>query len=60
MSESSDGFGEQLEDDAAAAGADRGANGELMLARGTARQQQDGDIAAADDEQQGDRSAEQR
>ena len=50
---------EQLPDDAAAAGADGGANRDLALAGGRARQQHVGDIAAGNDQQQADR-AEQR
>ena len=42
-------FDEQLAHDAPAAGADRTANGELMLARAATGQQQDGAIGAADD-----------
>src|SRR5262249_5276948 len=47
-------FGEQLANDAAAAGSDCGANGKFMLAGGAACQQQDRDIAAADGQQQCD------
>src|SRR5277367_6393941 len=46
-----DGFDEQLADDPPAAGADRTADGELMLARAATRQQKDGAVGAADDEQ---------
>ena len=44
-----DGFDEQLAHDAPAAGADRTADGELMLARATTGQQKDGAVGAADD-----------
>ena len=47
-----DGFDEQLADDAPAAGADRTADGELMLARAAPGQQKDGAVGAADDEQE--------
>ena len=47
-----DGFDEQLADDAPAAGADRTADGELMLARAATGQQKDGAVGAADDEQE--------
>ena len=54
-----DAFGEQLADDPAAAGAERCTNGELAGARGAARQQQVGDVAARDEQHEAD-GAEQR
>ena len=47
-----DSFDQQLADDAPAAGADRTADGELMLARAAPGQQKDGAVGAADDEQE--------
>src|SRR5271170_5375449 len=47
-----DGFDQQLADDAPTTGADRAADGELMLARATTGQQQDGAVGAGDDEQE--------
>jgi hypothetical protein len=46
------GFDEQLADDAPAAGADRAADGELMLACAATGQQKDGAVGAADDQQE--------
>ena len=49
-------FGEQLADDAAAAGADGGADGDLARAAGGARQQQVGDVGAGDQQHAADRA----
>ena len=48
---------EQLRDDAAAAGAERAAHGDLALARRRARVDQDRDVHAHDDEQQHQRES---
>ena len=47
------GLGQELADEAWAAGADGGANGEFMLAHRAAGQEKDGDVAASDGEQKG-------
>ena len=52
MQEMTSSFDEQLAHDAPAAGADRPADGELMLARAATGQQKDGAVGAADDEQE--------
>ncbi len=41
-------LGEELTDHASAIGADGGADGEFVLAFGAAREEKDGDVAAAD------------
>jgi hypothetical protein len=48
----------ELADDAAAAGAERGAHGDLVAARGAAREQQVGDVGAGDEEDEHDRDHE--
>lgn len=53
------GFRKQLANDAAASGANGGANGELVLARGGAGEQKDGHIAASDEQQKGNRAKQQ-
>jgi hypothetical protein len=53
------GLSEQLADDPAAAGSDCGADGEFVFAGCGGRQQKNRDIAAADEEQQGDGAEEQ-
>ena len=54
-----DRLGEQLADQAAAAGADRNADGEFVLAGGASSEQQDRDVGAADDQQRDDRAEQQ-
>ena len=49
-------FGQQLADDAAAAGADRGADRDLALPAGGADQQQVGDVGAGDQQHEADRA----
>ncbi len=49
-------LGEQLPDDAAASGAERGANRDLALTHRRARQQQVGDVGARDQQHQADRA----
>ena len=51
-------LGEQLVDNAFAAGSNSGADGELLAARCCPRQLQDRDVAAADGQQQCDRAEE--
>ena len=51
-----DALGQQLPHDAAAAGADRGADRDLALADGRAHQQQVGDVGARDQQDEGDRA----
>jgi hypothetical protein len=53
-------FDEQLADDAPAAGADGGANGEFRLARAATGQQKDGAVGAANDEQKNDTGQQKR
>ena len=53
------GFGEKLADEAATASAYRDAHGEFVLASGAARQEQDGDIGAADDKKSEDGAEEE-
>ncbi len=55
-----DAFRQQLAHDPSAFGAQRGANGELALARRGARQQQIGDISAGDDQDESDRTDQQQ
>ena len=52
-------FGEKLADDADPAGPNCRAHGKFMLASGASRQQQNGDIAAANGQQQSYRAEEQ-
>ena len=49
-----EGLGKKLALDSPAAGADRAADGKLMLAGGAASQQQDGNVGASDQQQQAD------
>ncbi len=51
-------FGEELAEQAGASGAERGANGDLALASGIAREKKAGDIGASNQENQGDRADE--
>ncbi len=54
-----DAFGQQLPDDAPAAGAERGPHRQLARAHGRAREQQVGDVGAADEEHESDDAEEQ-
>ena len=49
-----DAFGEHLEDEAPAAGAERGADGDFLAAHRRAHQQQVGDVGARDQDDDGD------
>ncbi len=51
MRRDAEGFGEELANHAGAVGADGGADGEFVLALCAAGEQEDGDVAAADEEE---------